>query len=139
MSKLHLRQPNNFNGSSSKASAWMDSIQLYLLINETLYDNNWKKITFSLSFIKKGSAATWASIFTKKALALNPPTLGTWNDSTLTSRHCLSMLMSRMKPLHGLPLPLFQKPYCLEITSPNSKSMLPLARSLMRMPSLTSC
>ena len=30
--------------------------------------------------MKEGSASTWASTFTKKALALNPPTLGNWNN-----------------------------------------------------------
>ena len=28
--------------------------------------------------MKEGSAAIWASTFTKKALALTPPSLGTW-------------------------------------------------------------
>ena len=76
--KLYLRWPNNFDGSSSKASAWMDSVKLHLLINDTLYNNDEKKIAFALSFMKEGSATIWASTFTKKALALTIPTLGTW-------------------------------------------------------------
>ena len=50
------------------------------MINIGIYDTDPKKIAFALSFMKKGSAATWASTITKKALALNPPTLGRWDD-----------------------------------------------------------
>ena len=53
---------------------------IYLMINDTLYDCDQKKITFVLSFMKEGSAVTWASTFTKKTLALVPPTLGTWTS-----------------------------------------------------------
>ena len=77
-SELCLRRPDNFDGSSSKASAWMDSVKLYLMINRTVYDTDEKNITFTLSFMKEGSAAIWASTFTKKALALSTPSLGTW-------------------------------------------------------------
>ena len=77
-SELHLGRPDNFNGSSTKASAWMDSVKLYLMINSTIYNNDQKSIAFALSFMKAGSAAIWASTFTKKALALTNPNLGTW-------------------------------------------------------------
>ena len=30
--------------------------------------------------MKEGSVPTWTSTVTKKALALTPPSLGTWND-----------------------------------------------------------
>ena len=43
-----------------------------------MYDTDEKTIAFTLSFMKEGSAAIWASTFTKKALALTPPSLGTW-------------------------------------------------------------
>ena len=58
----------------------MDLVQLYPMINDTLYDQDQKKINFALSFLKEGSAVTWASIFNKKALALNPLTLRTWTS-----------------------------------------------------------
>ena len=77
-SELRLGRPDNFDGSATKASAWMDSVMLYLMINGSLYDQDQKKIAFTLSFMKEGSAATWASTFTKKALSLPTPTLGTW-------------------------------------------------------------
>ena len=57
----------------------MDSVKLYLMINDILYDNDQKKITFALFSMKEESAATWASTF-KKALALPTPTLGMWTS-----------------------------------------------------------
>ena len=75
-SEIHLGRPDNFNGSANKASAWMDSIILYLMINNSVYNKDQKKIAFALSFMKEGSAST----FTKKALSLPTPTLGTWTN-----------------------------------------------------------
>ena len=80
VSKICLRRPDNYDGSASKANAWIDSVTLYLMINIGIYDTDSRKITFALSFMKEGSAATWASTVTKKALALFPPTLGKWDD-----------------------------------------------------------
>ena len=80
VSKLHLGQPKIFDRFASKANAWLDSVQIYLLINNAIYTNDAKKIAFTLSFMKEGSAATWASTTTKKALAYNSPNLGTWAD-----------------------------------------------------------
>ena len=47
----------------------MDSVQLYLLINHALYDDNDRKIAFALSYMKKGSAATWAEVRCQQELA----------------------------------------------------------------------
>ena len=78
LSKLHLRQPNDFDGSASKASAWIDSVQIYLLINNMIYDTDPKKIPFTLSFMKEGSATTWASTIAKQALVKIPADFGSW-------------------------------------------------------------
>ena len=40
----------------------MDAVWLYLLINHALYYDNDRKIAFTLSYMKKGSAATWAEV-----------------------------------------------------------------------------
>ena len=77
VSEIHLGRLDNFDGSASKASAWLDSVTLYLMVNESVYDSNQKKITFALSFIKEDLGATWASTFTKKALTLAVPR--SWN------------------------------------------------------------
>ena len=47
----------------------MDSIQLYLLISHALYYDDDRKIAFALSYMKKGSAATWAEVCHQQGLA----------------------------------------------------------------------
>ena len=80
ISEIRLGRPDTYDRSASKASAWIDSVTLYLMINVGIYDTDPKKIAFALSFMKEGSATTWASTVTKKALALTPPTLGRWDN-----------------------------------------------------------
>ena len=67
----------------------MDSVKLYLLINRAIYDTDKKNIAFTLSFMKERSAAIWASTFTKKALSLSTPSLGTW-----TAFHDVAVLVA---------------------------------------------
>ena len=68
-SKIHIRCPNEYNGKAETAQAWMDSIQLYLLISHALYYDDDRKIAFALSYMKKGSAATWAEVHCQQGLA----------------------------------------------------------------------
>ena len=53
---------NEYNGKAETTQAWLDSVQLYLLINQVLYHNDNRKINYALSYMKKGSAAMWAKI-----------------------------------------------------------------------------
>ena len=78
--RLQLGKPKTFNGSYKMAISWMYSIQFYLAINETSYDSDMKKITFTLSYMIKGSALTWADTFQEKAITGAAVTLRTWDD-----------------------------------------------------------
>ena len=49
--------------------ASLDSVRLYLLINHALYYNDDRKIAFTLSYMKKGSAAIWAEVRRQQGLA----------------------------------------------------------------------
>ena len=60
--------PDEYNGKAETAQAWMDSVRLYLLINHALYYDNDRKIAFALSYMKKGSAATWAEVHRQQGL-----------------------------------------------------------------------
>ena len=51
--------PNEYNGKAKTAQAWLDSIHL---INQALYHDDDRKIAYSLSYMKKGSTATWAEV-----------------------------------------------------------------------------
>ena len=78
--ELKLRQPSTFDGNPKKARAWINNTQLYLLVNKDVYDHDNKKIAFTLSFMKEGSAGLWALTKTEKAFISTPPGFGTWTD-----------------------------------------------------------
>ncbi|KAF8547713.1 hypothetical protein OG21DRAFT_1424289, partial [Imleria badia] len=56
----------------------ISSVQLYLLINGTIYDTDEKHIAFALSFMKKGTTQGWAATFTADAIQLKK--FGTFDD-----------------------------------------------------------
>ena len=62
ITKIHIGCPNEYNGKAETAQAWLDSVHLYLLINQALYHNDDRKIAYALSYMKKGSAAMWAEV-----------------------------------------------------------------------------
>ena len=62
IAEIHIGCPDEYDGKAETAQAWMDSVRLYLLINHALYYDDDRKIAFTLSYMKKGSAATWAEV-----------------------------------------------------------------------------
>ena len=47
---------------------WLNSVRVYLMVNWEIYNTNKKKIASALSFMKKGSAQTWATTFIQDTL-----------------------------------------------------------------------
>ena len=78
--KLKLGQPSTFNGDATKARAWINNAQLYILVNQAVYNNNNKKIAYILSFMTEGVAVLWAFMETEKALQRSPPSFSAWQD-----------------------------------------------------------
>lgn len=56
---VKMRVPSNFDGNNSKTRLWLVEIEDFLEMNEDKYDNDKKKITFALSFMSAGNAASW--------------------------------------------------------------------------------
>ena len=69
ITEIHIRWPNEYDGKAETAQAWLDSIHLYLLINQALYHDDDRKIAYTLSYMKKGSAATWAEVCRQQGFA----------------------------------------------------------------------
>ena len=70
ITEICIRCPDEYDGKAETAQAWMDSVRLYLLINHALYYDNNRKITFALSYMKKGAAATWVEVRRQQGLAI---------------------------------------------------------------------
>ena len=69
ITEIHIGCPDEYDGKAKTAQAWLDAIRLYLLINHALYYDDDRKIVFALSYMKKGSAATWAEVRCQQGLA----------------------------------------------------------------------
>ena len=61
--ELHIRVPDAYDGSYETATEWLNAIRFYLIVNKPVYNTDEKQIAFALSYMNKGSAATWASTF----------------------------------------------------------------------------
>ena len=57
---------------------FLQNVRLYLYVNEKVYDNDTKKISFALSFMNDGDAASYKEQLLEDALSKDVFTLGTW-------------------------------------------------------------
>ena len=79
--KLQIGTPKAYGGSLETSRQWLNTVQLYLLVNENVYNNDDKKIVFVLSCITKGSALTWAATFCANSVdATGTVTLGIYSN-----------------------------------------------------------
>ena len=62
ITEIRIGCPDEYDRKAETAQVWPDSIWLYLLINQALYHDDDRKIAYALSYMKKGSAATWAEV-----------------------------------------------------------------------------
>ena len=77
--KLWIGTPEAYDGSFKTSRQWLNAVQLYLLVNEDVYNNDDKKIMFVLSYMTKGSALTWATTFQENSVdTTGTVTLGTY-------------------------------------------------------------
>ena len=60
--------PKAYNGSPSATDFWLNSINMYLLINQDIYNTGNKRVGYTLSFMTEGTAKSWAAVHTKQAL-----------------------------------------------------------------------
>ena len=78
--KLRLGTLEHFDGSFDKSKAWMNTVQFYLIVNKAVYDTDEKKIAFTLSYMTKGSALTWASTFHTSCISGTTISFGSFTD-----------------------------------------------------------
>jgi len=69
--ELGFAKPDPYNGDRTKINKFLQDCQLYLLINEDVYNDDKKKIGFILSLMSKGEVAEWKEQYIN---ALTDPT-----------------------------------------------------------------
>ncbi|KIO07300.1 hypothetical protein M404DRAFT_23790 [Pisolithus tinctorius Marx 270] len=78
--ELKIGALSDFDGDQKTAMSWLYSVQTYLLVNEEIYDTDTKMVIYTLSYMKKGVARSWAATFQKTSLEKKPPSFGTFAD-----------------------------------------------------------
>ena len=69
-----MNKPDSFNGNQDKFKEMLQSVEVYMDVNHEVYRTNLIKITFMLSFMNSGLAATWKYQFIDEKMKLPPPT-----------------------------------------------------------------
>ena len=59
--ELRLNQPKEFTGKRDELKGFLQKCNLYLTINEDMYNSDSKKIAFILSYMTEGDAEARAS------------------------------------------------------------------------------
>jgi hypothetical protein len=76
--ELKLNQPKIFDGKRGDLDDFIQDVQLYLAINDDVYDSDRKKIAYALSFMSEGDAKSWKGQFVRNASTPTGINLGTW-------------------------------------------------------------
>ena len=79
--EVKIRTPSEFKGDKDKATKFIREIELYLHINEHIYDTDEKRIAFALSFMTDGAAAAWKEAYiADKTVRTGGFSFSTWED-----------------------------------------------------------
>ncbi|KIK73113.1 hypothetical protein PAXRUDRAFT_21210 [Paxillus rubicundulus Ve08.2h10] len=89
--ELKIGTPSYFDGNTNDATQWMYSVITYLDLNKEVYTNNKKKIIAALSFMNKGTAASWAEAYYETAAISG---WGTGNGNALVKLTTLNQQQS---------------------------------------------
>ena len=73
--ELCIGVSDTYNGSYETATKWLNAVRFYLIVNKPVYNTDKKQIAFTLSYMNKGFAATWASTFQQLVFASASTTL----------------------------------------------------------------
>ena len=78
--KGELNQPKPFTGKREDLKKFLQDINLYLHVNNKVYNEDIKKISFALSFMNDGDAASWKEQLLEEAMKKDPINLGMWSE-----------------------------------------------------------
>jgi hypothetical protein len=76
--ELKLNQPKAFGGKRDELTEFVQDVQLYLAVNNDVYNTDKKKITFVLSSMSEGDSKSWKGQFLQNANKTTGLDLGTW-------------------------------------------------------------
>ena len=80
--ELKLASPKPFTGNREDLNGFLLDLNLYLTVNNEIYDTSFKKIGYALSFMTSGDAKSWKDQYLKESNWGEYLDLGTWSEFT---------------------------------------------------------
>jgi ADP-heptose:LPS heptosyltransferase len=85
--ELKLNQPKVFGGKQDELDEFLQNIQLYLAVNDNVYDSDKKKIAYTLSFMSEGDAKSWKGQYLRSVTSpAGSITFGPWTQLMIDLR-----------------------------------------------------
>ena len=75
--EIKMSTPTPFMGDRMKFNNFLMKVEMYLKINKEIYNTDMKKIIFTLSYMKEGTAGLWKQSYWSNAIAMN--NMESWN------------------------------------------------------------
>ena len=69
--EVKMNYPKIFTGDQNKLKRFLQDCELYLTINDKVYDTNLKKIGFVLALMNNGDAASWKEQFVESCIIMS--------------------------------------------------------------------
>ena len=79
-SELKLNQPKPFTGKQTEFDGFLQDVELYLDINEDIYNTDKEKIGYALSFMNEDDVKSWKGQFIRNAQGSTGLDLRTWTQ-----------------------------------------------------------
>lgn len=76
--ELKINPPKPFTGKREEFDRFLQDVNLYLELNDEMYNTDKKKIAYALSFMNEGDADSWKGQFLTSARTDSKLELGTW-------------------------------------------------------------
>ena len=80
--ELKLASPKPFTGNREDLNRFLLDLNLYLTVNNEIYNTSFKKIGYALSFMTSGDAKSWKDQYLKESNRGEYLNLGTWSEFT---------------------------------------------------------
>ena len=84
--ELKLAAPKPFTGNREDLNSFLLDLNLYLTVNRKIYDEIFKKIGYTLSFMTSGDAKLWKDQYLEESNKGEYLDLGTWLEFTKALR-----------------------------------------------------
>ena len=80
--ELKLALPKPFTGNREDLNGFLLDLNLYLMVNNEIYDTSFKKIGYALSFMTSRDAKSWKDQYLEESNQGEYLDLGTWSEFT---------------------------------------------------------